>query len=661
MNKKPVPFKPTLKNPNALISFAAEVQSGEKGSLRRSVEQRSMGLASDEELKLLVSKSLLLDFVDQGWEVLAEKEGPLIVPPVGGDGDRLAEKERIRQAQLVERDAYIGRRQTREFIAFMEQRRLTKCGWHSIFSVMRDGRELAAKLREFAAGREVTKDNAGLGQIIRPYLQFAEPGKLCTHTGLDLWDIWRYFRLTWVNAPKSVPGRSMMILVRDAAAPNHPVIGIAALGSSVVQQKLRDEWIGWDSETFAQNLADKPSTKLGRWLLRSLDSHLTGIYISDLIKDGIITRYRVKNPDEGCLEGLKAESIAARKRHELNPSPSQHKRFSGNWETEAKTDLFRAKRCETLSKLLSIRMVFQQAGLLKGTRVEVTRACEIGAFRVSVGRLIRINKAEHVGINMMDITVCGAIAPYNHVLGGKLVCSLMFSPEIVRAYRKRYAGQESLIASAMKGEAVQRVPNLVLLATTSLYGVGASQYNRIRIPMNIFGGNSNEKLLYEELGLSQGFGSFHISPKTSQLMDDLVARREGGGRKVNRIFGEGVNPRLRMIRQAMEILSLPSDALLTHGNQRVIYGIPLARNFREILLGLGDCPSYFLPLSKAQEATDALTCYWRERWLAPRLARPGILDAVAEHTLSYPVEHGARVKVIDSETGQGEHQHLAET
>lgn len=660
MNEKSVPLMPTLTNLETFIAFAVEVQGGKGASLRRDVEQRSMGIASDEELKLLVSKSLLLDLADQGWVIQAEDEGLSIVPPTGSNGDRMAEKERIRQAQLVERDAHLSRRQTQEFVAFMEQRRLTKGDWHSIYSLMRDGRELASELRSYAANREIAGHSEGLEAIISPYLQFAEPGMICEHTGLDLGDIWRYFRLTWVNAPKSVPGRSMMILVRDAAAPNHPVIGIAALGNSVVQQKQRDEWIGWDSGTFAQGLADKPSTKHGKWLLQSLESHLEGIYLSDLISDGIITRRRLKNPDEECLERLNAEGATARKRHELNPKPSQHKRFTGDWPAEARTDLFRAKRCEALSRLLSIRMAFQEAGLVTGARGEVAGACESKAFRAAVGQLIRINKAEHVGINMMDITVCGAIAPYNHLLGGKLVCNLMFSPEVVQAYRERYAGQESLIASSMKGEAVRRMPSLVLLATTSLYGVGASQYNRIKIPLDAFGGDPRESLRFEELGLSQGYGSFHISLKTSQLMDILVARREGGGRKVNRIFGEGVNPRMRMIRQAMDLLSLPSGALLTHGNQRVIYGIPLARNFREVLLGFGERPSYYLPLSRGLEGTEALASYWRMRWLAPRLSRPGILEAVAGHTLSYPVDHGARVKVVDPEPSDGEHPRLLE-
>ncbi len=42
----------------------------------------------------------------------------------------------------------------------------------------------------------------------------------------------------------------MLLLVRDRAAPFHPVIGIAALGSAIVQIKERDDWIGWQSQAF---------------------------------------------------------------------------------------------------------------------------------------------------------------------------------------------------------------------------------------------------------------------------------------------------------------------------------------------------------------------------------------------------------------------------
>src|SRR5207253_6605322 len=122
-----------------------------------------------------------------------------------------------------------------------------------------------------------------LEKVISPYLQFVTGETVCSHTGLKLRDIWRYFRLTWVNNYKSLPGRSMMILIRDAAAPNHPVIGIAALGSSVVQQKVRDEWIGWQSDIFVKLIEANPTRKIAKWLSESLKHLISEIYIKDLL------------------------------------------------------------------------------------------------------------------------------------------------------------------------------------------------------------------------------------------------------------------------------------------------------------------------------------------------------------------------------------------
>ncbi len=47
---------------------------------------------------------------------------------------------------------------------------------------------------------------------------------------------------------------------------------------------------------------------------------------------------------------------------------------------------------------------------------------------------------------MTDITVCGAVPPYNAILGGKLVAMLAAGPEMVEAYRERYQEAESEIA-----------------------------------------------------------------------------------------------------------------------------------------------------------------------------------------------------------------------
>jgi hypothetical protein len=279
---------------------------------------------------------------------------------------------------------------------------------------------------------------------------------------------------------------------------------------------------------------------------------------------------------------------------------------------------------------------------------ELRFALQAGKLRLSISQLVRITKAEQVGIRMMDITVCGAVAPYNSLLGGKLVCLLLCSPEMVRFYAERYRDQVSVIASAMKGKEVRRKPRLVLLCTTSLFGTGSSQYNRIKVPALTVGGAAENFVAYQELGTSEGFGSFHFSRETVRLADALLGRSKNG-RKVNSIFGEGVNPLMRKMREAIEFVGLPSDALLRHGNKRIVYGIPLAANFRPYLLGLDARPKYIIPQKDATSGTQRLIEYWRNRWLIRRIASDEVLRKVSVHTLSYPVRHGAQVPLPDEE------------
>jgi hypothetical protein len=124
---------------------------------------------------------------------------------------------------------------------------------------------------------------------------------------------------------------------------------------------------------------------------------------------------------------------------------------------------------------------------------------------------------------------------------------------------------------------------------------------------------------------------------------ETLLGRSSDGRKVNSIFGEGVNPLMRKIRDGLARVGLPSDALLRHGNSRVVYGVALAKNFRDILFGLSTKPSYLLPTNNLNEQTQKLTAYWRNRWLSKRIRRDSILGDIARHTLSYPITHGARV------------------
>lgn len=612
-----------------------------------------------EELELLASLSVTIDLVAQGWRVITTSTAVVIEFTNGFSPE--AEKERIRHVHLIDRDNQLRQPATRAFIKGMEKKRLTKKGWHSIYSVMRDGESLARDLSRARTAPDLESKLEQLRDAIKPYIQFVERDACCEHTGLRLMDIWRYFRHTWVNSYKSVPGRSMMILIRDAAVENHPVIGIACLASSVVQQSSRDKWIGWDSESAVEHFQNSPNPKRdSAWLIGEVDRFIKSIYLKDLFQSGLISRHDLRKPTPQIIEKLMKDSERAIKHHRRFPNAAQHKHVTtesvAEWRARAETSLFRSKRSKQLAGLLSVRMAFQEqkidGDVSKSTWAQ---AFESARFRQAVGQIARILKSERVGVNMMDVTVCGAVAPYNFLLGGKLVCLLLCSPEVINRYRHRYENQTSLIASSMQGAPVHRKAQLVLLCTTSLYGSALSQYSRVKVPTEAIGGKPNEKIEYRAIGLSEGFGSFHISQETLGLMSTLIGRSKDA-RKVNSIFGEGVNPLMRKIREGMELLGLPSNVLMNHGNKRVVYGVALAQNFRDVLLGFKDSAQYNIPLTRDKQRTEMLADFWRQRWLTNRLEKPGILEKVTKQTTVYPVKHGAQVTLPEEQaTPQSNH------
>jgi hypothetical protein len=202
----------------------------------------------------------------------------------------------------------------------------------------------------------------------------------------------------------------------------------------------------------------------------------------------------------------------------------------------------------------------------------------------------------------------------------------------------------------MKGRAVIRHPKLVLLGTTSLYGGGSSQYNRLAMPATALGGKPGKTLAYKEIGWSKAFGSFHLSRQTLAAVKTLVGRLNHA-RRVNSIFGEGVNPLMRKIRDGLSAAGLHGDDILNHGMPRIVYSVPLATNFREVLLSTEERPHYIAPQSRPHATTKAIAGFWRRRWLAGRICRDGILDSVASHTLDYPVRHGGIVPMQETESG----------
>src|SRR5262245_44600361 len=114
---------------------------------------------------------VLLDLARQRWHVRVRKNVVEVSPPLEFQSNPGAEKARVRRQELIKRDEQLAQPSVRRFIQDMERQRLHAGRFVSIFSLMRDGRELAAGLR--AARRLPDEQRAtALRSVVDPYLQF---------------------------------------------------------------------------------------------------------------------------------------------------------------------------------------------------------------------------------------------------------------------------------------------------------------------------------------------------------------------------------------------------------------------------------------------------------------------------------------------------------
>jgi len=555
--------------------------------------------------------------------------------------DPAVEKVRVRRQELLKRDEQLTSASVQRFVADMEEPREFAGSFVSIFSLMRDGRELSSALEVLTSGDEPP---SAFRAVIDPYVQIVNNADRCRYTGLRLNDIWRYFRLTWSNQYTSTPGRTMSLLVRDRAARFHPVIGIAALGSSIVQIKERDDWIGWQSGAFVTALCEQPTLAMARWVLRRLDQAIEQLYLDDLLEDGLYWPSLWNSPSVEAISRLLKEAETRRREHHRFVRRSEFKRHmeaadAEGWRQRAESDLFRSKRCLALADLLRSRAALGPFLYPKPSRTGLRQALNNPDGRRAIAAIVRRAKAEAVGTEMADLTVCGAIAPYNALLGGKLVSMLAVSPSVIRAYRERYTDYASVIASSMAGRPIRRRTNLAFIGTTSLYGSGSSQYNRVRIPAEVLGGR--EGIEFRQLGKSRSFGTSHLSDQTVRALVRLSEHSRTGIR-VNSIFGEGVNPKLRKVRDGMDLLGWPSEELLRHGRQRIVYGVSLVSNLLPYLIGADLEPNYLFRRN-VKDDVERISEWWMERWLFGRSRSAEVMTAVAQHHVDRPVRHGARV------------------
>jgi hypothetical protein len=592
-----------------------------------------------DSLKLRTVCLLVADLFEQGWRVAFEPERILFEPPgiVRESSESIDDiKARVREALQAARLRQLREPSVRNFLERVERRRLRGDGRKtSVIDLIDDGRELAIEFQRINALPGDARAEA-LASLVDPVIEVCESGRRCADTGLLLTDIWRYFRHTWAHEYRSIPGRQMLVLIRNAARPNRPVMGIAMLASPVMRLTTRDNWIGWLREAAEERILS------GEWPIRDFARalrHRVEQSIAAIRWDDLASAAEIRSPTEAVamrLEQRAAGAAAAReaelrahfeaslKEHaEVRPHRGVVKSATGDadWIAASEDLLFVRKRAESLAHLLFAKQVFRAAELGRSPvkALPALFASRDGKRAIDIA-LAEFRKAG-LSSEVADVSICGAVHPYNELLGGKLVALMLTSRELRDAYARRYGGQISVIASQMAGRPITKPANLKILTTTSLYGVGSSQYNRLSLRVADHPGLIHD-VRWRTIGksLTGGFGTLHLGNETAQALRTMAFARHDA-RRVNNRFGEGTSPRLRQIREGLDALGLKSDAILHHATPRIFYGCELRPDARASLLGLGE---------EAVEApsASAVGAAWRARWLNARIGRPETLAAL---------------------------------
>lgn len=523
-----------------------------------------------------------------------------------------------------------------------------------ITALVADGVQLAEDLRIIQKMGDKEERIQALRQSVQPYLQLVTENARCSHTGLLLSEIWRYFRLTWASPVYNTPGRSLFYLVRDSARPNHPVMGIASLENAPIFIGARDYYLGWTAEAFIDALLPKkedenPVAPPDIDMVRSEFSHLLDNItraIADVNPDGLCTQEELDHPTQELVQRLSglATQFARERQNALREWKVYSERLDktgeedlqrsayGNISEQAYDLLFSKKRAGEFARLLGARIAIEQ--LLSRADFAQTwiewSSSERGKGAIRNG-LVAI-KNQHVGTSILELNICGAVPPYNHLLAGKLTALLMCSPEVAADYKRRYGGARSEIASQLKGEDVSRPAELVYIGTTALYMAGSSQYNRLRLPAGLLRPDAPETPI-KCIGETLGYGTSHISDATTAALE---AAASDDFLQVNHILGEGVSPKMRIIRWGLDAIfregqrSL-SDRVVQHQMRRLVYGVFLAENGKDYLQGKANEPRYIWDNTlEPSEGTERIAEYWRMRWLETRLHFEPALESVAQ-------------------------------
>lgn len=628
---------------------------------------------------------VLSDLVMLRWFLVRSETGLELHSKSSGTVTR----EEVRDELLYRVTQQLAGKNTRLFIERLENpARNSKR--KSVRMLIENGARLKERLRKGRDYRR-TQDTRlnSLRDSIKPYLQLVEPNLTDEYTGLALSDVWRYFRHGWSIPKTSIPGRNLTYLIRDGASQTHAVIGIAQLSNCAVQVVERDRSIGWniqgliDALRFSMNETSEEeehsskkrlfvfngfqslsnSVPIGSEMNERKRAILENMYawledsiqvgINGIEAHGLITPEALKAPTAHDVEELRILSKAFAKRRQealigkarntqtcdpnspwLPPPVNEdvlnldRRNITDENSNVARQMLILKKRAMELSRLLDAIRVLGENRIGLTDPAIVFETIKLPPVKVAINTALNTIKGRSIGTNILEITTCGAVPPYNDLLGGKLVSLLMLSPQVSADYHRKYNDRPTIIRSQMRNKTVLPDNTLVWVGTTSLYANRSSQYNRLRLPAGVIS-EDQEEIRYSFVGNTSGYGTLQFSDSTIRALDECMAR-ENGFRDFNSAFGEGASPRLRKLRAGLNLIGIKSELAMMHHQGRRIYIAPLFSRAGAYLCGfsVSPIPMYVKAPECYLDATERITDYWRRRWLSRRIRNPRVWNAL---------------------------------
>jgi hypothetical protein len=676
-----------------LRKFAMQVASANVSDLRQMAERESIWAHRSRVLNgqshaYEAAARLLVDLRLLKWSVRADTYGlELESPPHPRLGPRTPEairdsKDALRRELAPALEQQFSDPGVRGFIDELESpppgsRR------RSISLLIADGSELVARLEgALNSSGELRAD--ALRAAVKPYLQLlpgeGDPSLRDEFTGIPLADIWRYFRYTWSIPQTAIPGRQMFYLVRDRAHPFHAIIGIACLSNSPLMSPERDDAIGWTPDRFRARIerAAVAGSLIDLDHLRQYLQNCLDRAIEQIEPKGLATAREINEPDENVIARLQRRADEFSNRREealrevalafsagvplvltetelsdyqgppvsLNVLELEGKRAHDNApQTIARQLLVAKKRAFELARLLRTRLILRRSWDLLVEPSQIDKLLLSDEFGFAVSTVLFAAKSNKVGTSILEITTCGAIAPYNCLLGGKLVALLLLSPEVADDYRKRYGDRASIISSQLKNEERRKDCTLAWLNTTSLYSMGSSQYERLHLPAGTIS-DQQSTISFQHIGDTVGYGTVQFSDATARAVQAALEERHQF-RSINNIFGEGFSPKFRKFRDGMAMLGFNPTILMRHDQQRRVYAAPIWPGADAFLRGEdATVPDYVQEPWTFRSATERIAEFWRYRWLASRLNHAPTIETLrvsGTWTLSEQVKHLPRV------------------